>query len=52
MCKLKRKTIPVVIGALGKIKEWTQNFINQIPGKPSLKEIQKIVLTSTLHPSG
>ena len=31
------------------IKMGTQNFINQIPGKPYLQEIQKIVLTSTAH---
>ena len=47
--KLKTKTIPVVIGALGMIKKGTQNFIDQIPGKPSLQEMQKIVLTSTAH---
>ena len=49
MWKLKTKTIPVVIGALGMIQKGTQNFIDQIPGKPSLKEMQKLVLTSTAH---
>ena len=49
MWKLKTKTIPVVIGALGMIKKGTQNFIDQIPGKPSLQEMQKIVLTSIAH---
>ena len=49
MWKLKTKTIPVVIGALGMIKKGTQNSIDQIPGKPSLQEIQKIVLTSAAH---
>ena len=49
MWKLKSKTIPVVIGALGMIKKGTRNFIDQIPGKPSLQEMQKIVLTSTAH---
>ena len=38
MWKLKTKTIPVVVGALGMIKRSTQNFIDQIPGKPSLQE--------------
>ena len=47
--KLKTKIIPVVIGALRMIKMGTQNFIDQIPGKPSLQEMQKIVLTSTTH---
>ena len=49
MGKLKTKTIPVVTGALGMIKKGTQNFIDKISGKPSLQEIQKIVLTSTAH---
>ena len=30
-------------------KKDTQNFIDQIPGKPSLQEMQKIVFTSTAH---
>ena len=49
MWKLKTKIIPVVIGALGTIKKGSQNFIDQIPGKASLQEMQKIVLTSTAH---
>ena len=49
MWKLKTKIIPVVIGALGMIKKGTQNFNDQIPGKCSLQEIQKIVLTNTAH---
>ena len=47
MWKLKTNIIPVVIGALGIIKMESQNFSDQIPGKSSLQEIQKIVLTST-----
>ena len=49
MWKLKTKVIPVVIGALGMIKNGKKNFIDEIPGKPSLQEMQKIVLTSTSH---
>ena len=49
MWKLKTKIIPMVIGALEIIKKGTQIFIDQIPGKPSLQEVQKIVLTSTAH---
>ena len=49
MWKLKTKTIPVVIKSLGMIKKGTLNFIDQISGKPSLQEMQKIVLTSTAH---
>ena len=49
MWKLKTKTNPVVIGALGMIQKGSQDFIVQIPGKPSLQEMQKIVPTSTTH---
>ena len=49
MWKLKTKIIPEVIRALGMIKKGTQNVINQIPGTPSLQEMQKIVFTSTTH---
>ena len=49
MWKLKTKIIPVVIGTLGMIKKGTQNFTDQIPGKPSLQEMQKIVLVRTAH---
>ena len=49
MWKLKTKTISVVIGALGMIKKSTENFIDKIPGKPSLHEMKKIALTNTAH---
>ena len=49
MWKPKTKIVPVVIVALGTIKKGTRNFIYQISGKPSLQEIQKIVLISTTH---
>ena len=49
MWKLKTKVIPEVIGALGMIKNGKKKFIDEIPGKPSLQEMQKIVLTSTSH---
>ena len=41
MWKLKTKTIPVIVGALGMIKMGTQKFVNEIPGNFSLVEIQK-----------
>jgi hypothetical protein len=49
MWKLKPTTIPVIIGALGVIKKGTEKFIDMIPGKPCLKEIQKITLMGTAH---
>ena len=49
MWKMKTKTIPVTVGALGMIKKGTQKCVNEIPGNLSLVEIQKIVLSSTAH---
>lgn len=49
MWKLKTRIIPVVIGALGIIKNGTKQHIERIPGNPSLRDIQKIVLLSTAH---
>ena len=49
MWKLRTKTIPVVIGALSMIKKGSQNLIDQIPGKLSIQEMQKIVVTSSAH---
>ena len=43
------KTIPVVIGVLDMEKKGGRNFMDQIPGKPSLQEMQKIVLTGTAY---
>ena len=42
--KLKRKT-----EVLGMIKKGTQNFFDQMSGKPSIQEMQKIVLTGSAH---
>ena len=47
--KAQDQAIPVVIRALGMIKKGTQNFIDQISGKPSLQEMQDITLTSITH---
>ena len=41
--KLKTKTIPVVTGTLGMINKGTQNFIDEIHGKRSPQEMQKIL---------
>ena len=49
MQKTKTKTIPVILGALGMIKNGTQKYVNEIPGNLSLAEIQKIVLNSTAN---
>ena len=36
MWKIKAKTIPVIVGALGMIKKGTQNYLNEIPENLSL----------------
>ena len=41
--------IPVVVRALGTVKKGTDKYLQQIPGKPSLTEIQKIALITTAH---
>ena len=49
MWHLDTSTIPVVVGALGLLKQGTEDYVERIPGKPKLFEIQKIALTSTAH---
>ena len=49
MWKMKTKTIPVVIGALGMIKKGTQKYVNEIPENLSLAEIQTMLLNSIAH---
>ena len=49
MWKMKTKTIPVIVGAVGMIKKGTQKYVNEIPENLSLAEIQKVVLHSTAH---
>ena len=49
MWQMKTKTIPVIFGALGIIKNGTQKHVHEIPGNMSLAKIQKIVLNSTAH---
>ena len=47
--ELKTTVIPVVIGALGLIARDASGFVDMIPGKPDLAELQKITLMSTAH---
>ena len=39
--QLKATVIPVVIGALGRVKKGVLNHLKSIPGEPNLQEIQK-----------
>lgn len=45
--KLKTKTVPIVIGALGVINRNTTNYVKQLPGNININEIQKITLLGT-----
>ena len=40
MWKMKTKTIPFIVGALGMIKKGTQKYVNEIPGNLSLAKVQ------------
>ena len=42
MWHLKTTTLPVFIGALGIVTKTAPNYVSQIPGTPSLTELQKI----------
>ena len=46
MWHLKPTLTPVVMGALSAVQKGANEYLEQIPGKPSLTEIQKILLTS------
>ena len=48
--KLSKYKVPVVVGALGMVKRGVLNYLNSIPGEPSLQELQEIALTTNkLH---
>ena len=49
MWHLKTATLPVFIGALGMVAKTAPNYVSQIPGAPSLTELQKITLMGTAH---
>ena len=42
MWKIKTRTIPIIVGALGMIKKGTQKYVNEIPGNLLLAEIQLV----------
>ena len=49
MWQLKTSVIPIVVGALGLVKQGSAKHLEKIPDRQNLAEIQKIVLTSTAH---
>ena len=46
MWKVKTKTIPAIVGAIGLKLAW--EYVKEIPGNLSLTEVQKTVLNITL----
>ena len=49
MWKVRTKVMPVVNGALGKIKKGLEQILQLLPGHPSATELQNITLMSTAH---
>ena len=49
MWNMKTNVIPVVIGALGLIREGINGHVEQIPGNIRVEELQKTVLLGTAH---
>ena len=49
MWGLRTITVPVVIGALGVVKEGIEKHIDKIPGKTNITELQKIALLGSIH---
>jgi len=49
MWKVRIKTVPVIIGALGTIKKGLDQNLHVLPGHPSTTGLQKITPKSTAH---
>ena len=49
MWKMKTTIVPVIVGALGLVRNRMKEHVSKIPGQISIEEIQKIVLLGTSH---
>jgi len=47
--KVRTNIVPVITGALGKIKTGLDQNIHLLPGHPSAIELQKVTLMSIAH---
>jgi hypothetical protein len=47
--KVKTKTIPVIIGALGVVNKSLAKYLKELPGETTIAELQKITLLGTAH---
>jgi hypothetical protein len=49
MWNLKTKMTPVIIGATGTISKSFRKYLNSLPGKHDIKEVQKTAILGTAH---
>ena len=52
MWNVKAKVIPVITGATGTIAKSLTQYLNNIPGKHEIKELQKTAVMFTAHCCG
>ena len=46
---VKRKVVPVIIGATGTISKSLRKYVSNIPGNRAVKELQKTTILGTAH---
>ena len=49
MWNVKTSSIPVTIGATGTISKSFRKYLNNVPGKHHIKELQKTAILGTAH---
>ena len=49
MWGMRTETVPVIVGALGLIRQGMDQNLGQIPGTSNINELQKIILLGTAH---
>ena len=49
MWGMRTETVPVIVGALGLIREGMDRNLGKIPGASNINELQKIILLGTAH---
>jgi hypothetical protein len=49
MWNVKTNVIPVIIGATGTISKSFRKYLNNVPGKHEVEELQKIAILDTAH---
>ena len=49
MWGMRTETVPVIVGALGLIREGMDQNLGKIPGASNINELQKIILRRTAH---